>query len=760
MASTNPFRQGGQTAPAPPSESAHEDSRPSSFATASTAHASTVSYKVGEVAGRPGVAPPRWAYGHSIAGRQRQGPYLDAYRSESPNPSSNGHTVENSDAESFASARFFDAATPQGSEYHDADLAPPTTTTIPMSSLGTTQEEVFKDGTTQPTIHTVKSPATQPTIHTTAPVAGSAATVQTAPPPPAGTTTIRAARPTASSSSSSIPRSAAAGGAAGATAAAGAATAPSHPSAEPVFVSQSSIPPAGSQPVTAPGMAPPVASDDLESGPVPIMSHVMNMQDDPSSVPPPAPRQPSFLQRWWRWILAVIAIIVILAIALGVGLGVGLNNGSSDKNNLASPGAKSNSPGAQSSSMAAQDSKAASEAKNLKPLPRWDWTSKTQKVFGTNLGGLFMLERWLYEDWMVQAGGYDAWDEYHMSLNLGDKMVDQLNYILDTWFTEADMDTIQSAGINMIRIPIGYWPFLSTELTKEPYRNATHLDKLSDVMYWSWKRNMYVLIDMHGMPGSQNNDQSSGYNNTQLDSQQISMWYTPENQNFSRQAVTNMLDWVDRHPAKSVIAGVTTVNEPKVYTNDTYMSLLKDYYDWSLQTLRKYKLPLIAHHAFLNNPYDYWQSYASNQDPSEFILDDHPYPAWYQTPEPEDQTVMTNNICKFAQSTSQFPVPVLMGEYSAVSNVNTTDWTTQYLNTEVKVFGWSAGSMFFNFRVNASANPVVGPSQIIGKKYSMLDMMKQNSPIGTFPRRDNSTSVVNWTNSLSSACGDNPGMQW
>ncbi|MCP6182907.1 cellulase family glycosylhydrolase, partial [Klebsiella pneumoniae] len=78
------------------------------------------------------------------------------------------------------------------------------------------------------------------------------------------------------------------------------------------------------------------------------------------------------------------------------------------------------------------------------------------------------------------------------------------------------MNTLQDAGVNMLRIPMGYWPFFSAQEVGEPYQNASHLDKLSEIMYGAWNRSIYVLIDLHGMPGSQNNDQSSGHNRTNL----------------------------------------------------------------------------------------------------------------------------------------------------------------------------------------------------------------------------------------------------
>ena len=473
--------------------------------------------------------------------------------------------------------------------------------------------------------------------------------------------------------------------------------------------------------------------------------------------------------RWLPWLIAAVVAAVVLGVALGVGLGVGLSNDDdSDKNNLATPPDRADSS---SPSKDGNGDKDGDEAKGGKsddgprkaplpdPLPAWNWTSTKNKVFGTNLGGLFLLERWMYEDWMVEQGGPDAWDEYSMSKNLGaDKMQSVLRNHLDSWFTEDDMNTLQDAGVNMLRIPMGYWPFFSAQEVGEPYQNASHLDKLSEIMYGAWNRSIYVLIDLHGMPGSQNNDQSSGHNRTNLGN--TIEWYSSKNQKYSRQTVKNLLSWLDSHPAKSVVAGVTTVNEPKINSNDDYDSILRDFYDFSIEQLKPFKIPLIAHHGFVGNPYKYWKSYASDQELGTFIFDDHPYPAWFQNPEPTDKDDMLSRICNFGNKMERFPAPVLMGEFSAISILNSTDWTTDYLSTQLKVFGWSAGSTFFNFRLNETQNPVLSEPFAIGSKYSMLEMLRDNNPTGRFPRRNVSMPVVEWTNSLTSHCGSDPEISW
>ena len=274
-------------------------------------------------------------------------------------------------------------------------------------------------------------------------------------------------------------------------------------------------------------------------------------------------------------------------------------------------------------------------------------------------------------------------------------------------------------------------------------------------MKWSQDRHMYVLLDLHGMPGSQNNDQSSGRNHTSNDNKQVADWYSDHNQRLSRKVVHKMLDWLDSQPSKSVVAGITTVNEPKVYDNGDYQGKLFDFYGFSIDALKPHGIPLIAHHAFVSNPYGYWRDFAQKQETGTFVLDDHPYPAWFQSPEPTDEGQIFGSVCRFRDSMANFPAPVLMGEFSAISALDKDDWVERYVKTQLKVYGWSAGSMFFNFKMKDSGRRILGLSSESNKKYSMLRLIED-----TIPNRDTSKSVKDWTNSLSDECGDDPNIHW
>ncbi len=73
----------------------------------------------------------------------------------------------------------------------------------------------------------------------------------------------------------------------------------------------------------------------------------------------------------------------------------------------------------------------------------------------------------------------------------------------DTWITETDLQLVAAMGLNLVRVPVWY-DALETDLADgangfrpEGWR---HLD---DVARWARRHGLYVMIDLHGLPGGQ-----------------------------------------------------------------------------------------------------------------------------------------------------------------------------------------------------------------------------------------------------------------
>ncbi|KAL1963725.1 hypothetical protein VTN77DRAFT_7929 [Rasamsonia byssochlamydoides] len=129
------------------------------------------------------------------------------------------------------------------------------------------------------------------------------------------------------------------------------------------------------------------------------------------------------------------------------------------------------------------------------------------KVRGVNLGGWLVLEPWITPSIFEQAGD-SAIDEYTLTQNLGkDQAQSVLSNHWNTFITADDFQQIKNAGMNHVRIPVGYWAV--NPLPGEPYVQG-QLDVLDRAIDWARSAGLKVIIDLHGAPGSQNGFDNSG----------------------------------------------------------------------------------------------------------------------------------------------------------------------------------------------------------------------------------------------------------
>lgn len=108
------------------------------------------------------------------------------------------------------------------------------------------------------------------------------------------------------------------------------------------------------------------------------------------------------------------------------------------------------------------------------------------------------------EDWFTGLAGTGAQDEWTFTANLGSTAaIAALQQHYAEFITEADFDMMLSHGINHVRIPTGFWTWIPV-VNGESYVNAGQLGWLQKAVGWAAARGMYVLVDLHGLPGSQN----------------------------------------------------------------------------------------------------------------------------------------------------------------------------------------------------------------------------------------------------------------
>ena len=93
-----------------------------------------------------------------------------------------------------------------------------------------------------------------------------------------------------------------------------------------------------------------------------------------------------------------------------------------------------------------------------------------------------------------------------------EKAQELLNIFYDNWITEWDLDNIKSMGFNCVRVPFWYRNFYyddkGTKILDE--NGEWDFSRLDWIVEECSKREMYVILDMHGAVGSQSDAPHSG----------------------------------------------------------------------------------------------------------------------------------------------------------------------------------------------------------------------------------------------------------
>lgn len=123
-----------------------------------------------------------------------------------------------------------------------------------------------------------------------------------------------------------------------------------------------------------------------------------------------------------------------------------------------------------------------------------------------NLGNWLLIETWMY----AQNTGAIPDQATFLSVlrsRFGQAEADRLMALhRANWMTQRDFDAIADAGFNCVRIPVSHLvlesePFVTDEAGFEILRSAFEMAE---------RAGLYVILDMHSVPGGQSTDQPSG----------------------------------------------------------------------------------------------------------------------------------------------------------------------------------------------------------------------------------------------------------
>lgn len=165
---------------------------------------------------------------------------------------------------------------------------------------------------------------------------------------------------------------------------------------------------------------------------------------------------------------------------------------------------------------------------------------------GINLGGWLVAERWMAPGLFdgVRKDGERAIGRELSAL----EATKRLKAHRDTFITEKDFIWIKDNGFDFVRLPVGYWLFEDSEgyIPGEAY--------VKKVFSWAMKHQLGVVLDFHGLQGSQNGQDHSGETGKVR-------WYRRRNSRGVLQTMEYLAKTYGHEPA---LIGLEVINEPKV----------------------------------------------------------------------------------------------------------------------------------------------------------------------------------------------------
>lgn len=205
---------------------------------------------------------------------------------------------------------------------------------------------------------------------------------------------------------------------------------------------------------------------------------------------------------------------------------------------------------------------------------------------GVNLGGWLVAEHWLSWDACIWDGvpGEIANQGEYATMNFlghaeGDRRFEQHRR---TWITENDLAEIKASGLNMVRVPVGFW-IMGQDPTDVSHKQEwavfapgalQYLDVL--VHEWCARHELAVLVDIHAAKGSQN-----GRDHSAAPTPGVKYWGDyPENVDNT---VILARFLADRYRSCPWFLGLGLLNEPEYPVNP---AVVKDYYQRAYREIR------------------------------------------------------------------------------------------------------------------------------------------------------------------------------
>jgi aryl-phospho-beta-D-glucosidase BglC (GH1 family) len=286
---------------------------------------------------------------------------------------------------------------------------------------------------------------------------------------------------------------------------------------------------------------------------------------------------------------------------------------------------------------------------------------------GTNVGGWQVMESWMCPvDSVDQKTTITTLTERFGS----EKAAELIDIYEKHWWQEQDFDNIVDLNFNVIRLPISYLNLLDDNgLLREDTLNT--YDWFVDECA---KRNLYVILDLHAAPGSQNGRDHSGdtsgsklYSDEKYQDLTVSLWE----------------QLAEHYKGNPTIAGYDLLNEPEGSESERspWGSVHMPFYDRMYKAIRAIDPDHVIILEAIWEPTDM-------PDPSEYgwenVMYEYHYYGWDGIDDATKQRSFTNSKVQI-NNRANFDVPVLIGEFTLFDKLQSWEHALKVYDEN----GWS-----------------------------------------------------------------------
>lgn len=335
-----------------------------------------------------------------------------------------------------------------------------------------------------------------------------------------------------------------------------------------------------------------------------------------------------------------------------------------------------------------------------------------RRLYGVNLGGWLVLERWMSPT-LFESLSPTAEDESSLLAEGGADARRAVERFRESFIVEEDFRWLREvAGINAVRLPVGFW-CLEDHAATSPFLPTSHFVDLA--LGWAQKHGLGVILELHAAVGSQNGKHHSGRCGSVG-------WLTEKNRS---QNLKVLHAWAARwgcHPALLGFGLGNEVEEPKARTcngaqplpwmaswfsgcdagNDHlhYWSDVQLFYTEAAQLVRPLLRPDVM--LVIDTCWD------SERFPDSFLqllpgpvmLDYHHYECFGETRTVEEHTRAAKLERELLGDTKRPGAPIVIGEFSLALKEDTPgceagDWQRRFFEKQTNLAEQHGAGWFF-----------------------------------------------------------------